>query len=98
LIRRFILTLILCLIFLNINELVKVNKQKIYEFECGFNILNNNRLSFSTQYFLITIMFLIFDLEIVLIVPIILENLRIIKELFFINFLVIILTLGLFLE
>jgi NADH-ubiquinone oxidoreductase chain 3 len=95
---RIILTLMLCAIFININEIIKVNKQKIYEFECGFNILSNNRLSFSTQYFLITIIFLIFDLEIVLIVPIILENLRIIKELMFINFLIIILTLGLFLE
>lgn len=98
LVIRLILTLMLCIIFINVSEFSKFNKQKIYEFECGFNMLNRNRLSFSTQYFLITIIFLIFDLEIVLIIPIVLENLRLLKELNFINLLVLILTVGLIYE
>lgn len=94
----FVLTFILIFIFSSFGDLSKYSHQKMKEFECGFNIINNNRLSFSNQYFLITILFLIFDLEIVLIVPIILENLKISKELIFLNFLIIVLAIGLIVE
>jgi len=43
--------------------------EKKSSFECGFNILSNNRVSFSNQFFIIAMLFLIFDIEIALILP-----------------------------
>nr|YP_011004211.1 NADH dehydrogenase subunit 3 [Elthusa poutassouiensis]WPS93546.1 NADH dehydrogenase subunit 3 [Elthusa poutassouiensis] len=61
-------TLILCLAFI----LSKKNLQeweKNSQFECGFNPLSNLRITFSMKFFLITIIFLIFDIEIALLLP-----------------------------
>nr|BCR02911.1 NADH dehydrogenase subunit 3 [Riccardoella tokyoensis] len=46
-----------------------MKKEKLTAFECGFNLLNNNKIPFSTNFFLITIMFLMFDLEFSLLMP-----------------------------
>jgi NADH-ubiquinone oxidoreductase chain 3 len=60
------LVIILSLILAKKNYL---NREKSSPFECGFDRNCNHRLPFSLRFFLITIIFLIFDVEIVLLLP-----------------------------
>nr|ANM47951.1 NADH dehydrogenase subunit 3 [Andrena camellia] len=53
-----------------LTKMMKKNRKKMTPFECGFNPMSSPRLPFSIQFFLITLMFLIFDIEIILIIPI----------------------------
>lgn len=46
--------------------------QKATPFECGFNPMSYTRLPFSIHFFIIAVIFLIFDVEIIIIIPIIL--------------------------
>nr|QDO72170.1 NADH dehydrogenase subunit 3 [Gargara sp. 16071360] len=46
-----------------------ISTQKSSPFECGFNPISNKRLPFSIHFFMIAIIFLIFDVEIVIIMP-----------------------------
>nr|YP_010329381.1 NADH dehydrogenase subunit 3 [Ixodes kuntzi]YP_010534096.1 NADH dehydrogenase subunit 3 [Ixodes columnae]UNO53643.1 NADH dehydrogenase subunit 3 [Ixodes kuntzi]UXX50308.1 NADH dehydrogenase subunit 3 [Ixodes columnae] len=45
------------------------DKEKLSPFECGFDPFSMSRMPFSLKFFLISIVFLIFDIEIVIMIP-----------------------------
>jgi len=68
--------LLFCPIFtiglLSLNFILAVNKpdnQKLSPYECGMNPLGTAREKFSIQFFLIAILFIIFDLEVIFLFP-----------------------------
>nr|WNH24129.1 NADH dehydrogenase subunit 3 [Eptatretus carlhubbsi] len=45
------------------------NKEKLSPYECGFDPSGSARLPFSMKFFLVAILFILFDLEIILLFP-----------------------------
>nr|ASY98177.1 NADH dehydrogenase subunit 3 [Odontomantis sp. JZ-2017] len=67
------LVLIICFIVMMLNNFlskkITEDREKNSPFECGFDPISSTRIPFSLCLFLIAIIFLIFDVEIALILP-----------------------------
>nr|YP_002265594.1 NADH dehydrogenase subunit 3 [Tetraphalerus bruchi]ACF35127.1 NADH dehydrogenase subunit 3 [Tetraphalerus bruchi] len=64
-------TNILMMISNNLSKKTFSDREKNSPYECGFDPKSSSRLPFSIQFFLIAVIFLIFDVEIALLMPMI---------------------------
>ncbi len=92
--------LILKVLSLLISEATLLSREELSAYECGFEHHNLSRVPFSLRYFFLTLVFLLFDLEIVFILflPSTLYSSRVILSLLLLIVFLVVLFLGLVYE
>lgn len=95
-----IIFFLLCVVLIIVNFIVAIKsnqyRNSISSFECGFDTFKNARTPFSLHFFLLRIIFLVFDLEIILLFPFPIRiNYSIIHSIPLFSAFIIILILGL---
>nr|YP_010531222.1 NADH dehydrogenase subunit 3 [Nesodiprion japonicus]UXW93509.1 NADH dehydrogenase subunit 3 [Nesodiprion japonicus] len=96
----FVITILMMLISLILSKKTIYESEKNSPFECGFDPKGSPRMTFSIRFFLIAVIFLIFDVEVTLMLPMVMtlpiSNMLI--WLFMTLFFIMILLIGLYYE
>nr|YP_010926075.1 NADH dehydrogenase subunit 3 [Piagetiella africana]WKF19588.1 NADH dehydrogenase subunit 3 [Piagetiella africana] len=94
----FSLLLSLLLLFVSLFFMENIfNESSESPFECGFEPISFSRVPFSIQFFSISIIFLVFDLEVTIIVPLLMMH-KSVTLLFNMSLINLVLILGLLVE
>nr|UFZ13235.1 NADH dehydrogenase subunit 3 [Orohermes crepusculus] len=96
----FIISFVMMLLAMILSKKSFTDREKSSPFECGFDPMNSSRMPFSLQFFLIAMIFLIFDVEITLLFPMlmIMKTSNLLHWMFVSIFFLLILLIGLYHE
>merc|ERR1711970_108624 len=94
----FIICLVFLYLWLFLGEVRGLARSKLRSFECGFNRVKSARVSFSLRFFLVILIFLVFDIEFFLLVPLSVGGIYYLENFFYFFFTLFVIVLGLFYE